>query len=194
MATLKYIREAKNSGLLSLGVSEGEESAHYTVGADIYAKIGSPKPGDELSFEDISVLALADEIIRAKKKALSLLAYADNNEKNLKIKLLRAGFGREIVDTVCREMVELGYINEKRQLERIILSEANIKLRGPMKIIPFLVSKGYSSQDVREVMRALVDSGEIDFQKNAKKLLEKKLLTEDFEEKKKILYKNGYKI
>ena len=195
MATLKYIREAKDSHLLLLGVAEEGESARYTVNSSAFAEIGSPAVGDELDFDQLSVIKSADQICRAKKKALSLLAYADNNERTLKIKLCRAGFSSEIASDVCSEMVSLGYINEKRQLERLVLNEANVKLRGPGRIIPALVSKGYSSADVREIMLNLVESGEIDFSKNARTLLSKRLTDEnDSDEKKKLLYKNGYKI
>ena len=64
-----------------------------------------------------------------------------------------------------------------------------------MKIFPALVGKGYSSDDVKRVMRALTDSGEIEFKENAKRLIEKRLPScDNGEEIKKLLYKNGYKI
>ena len=195
MAHLKFIREAKDSHLLLLGIAEEGESANYTVNAATYVEIGSPSVGEELDCSQMSAIRYTDQLIRCKKKALNILAYADNNRRNLAAKLVRAGFSREIVDTVCGEMIERGYVNEKRQLERIILDEANRKLRGPLKIIPHLVSKGYSSSEVREVLSELVESGEIDFKSNARALLVKKMPDgADEEEVKKILYKNGYKI
>ncbi len=195
MTTLKYIREIKDSRLLLLGLAEEGESARYTVNYATYEDIGSPRVGDSVDSVQLSAIKHNDEYIRAKKKALSLLAYADNNKKNLSTKLLRQGFGRECVMLVIEEMESLGYIDERRQLERIIISEANLKLRGPRKIIPTLVSKGYSSADVSAVMHALVDSGEIDFSDNARQLIAKKLPDgADSEEKKKLLYKNGFKI
>lgn len=195
MATLVLLREAKDSHLLLLGVVEEGESARYTVNASAFCDIGSPAIGDELDGEQMSVIRYTDEFIRAKKKALSILAYADNNRRTLALKLSRAGFCRDIVDTVCSEMVERGYINEQRQLERLVADEANRKLRGPLRIIPALVAKGYSSAEIKGVMEQLVESGEIDFARNERRLLEKKLPdSADEEEVKKILYKNGYKI
>ena len=193
MVILKYVREAKEKGLLSLAL-EGEESAHYTIDAATYVEIGSPESGSFIDTEMLSLIKSADQICRARRKALSLLAFADNNEKNLKMKLCRAGFDRKISDMVCTEMVELGYINEKRQLERLILSEANQKLRGPLRIIPALTAKGYSQSDIRAVMHDLMEAGEIDFRENAKRLIEKKLPDADAEEKRKLLYKNGYQL
>ena len=64
-----------------------------------------------------------------------------------------------------------------------------------MRIVPALATKGYSTSDVREVLSRLVESGEVDFKKNARLLVSKKL-PEDAgpEEIKKLLYKNGFKL
>ena len=193
MKTLRAIREIGDKGLLSLAIG-GEESANYTVNAALYAEIGSPRVGDILTDEQIYQMRELDEYFRAKKKALAILAYADNNRRNLAMKLSKAGFSRDLCDRVVTEMVELGYVDERRQIERLILVEANGKLRGPLRIIPALVNKGYSSSDVRAVMHALMESGEVDFRRNAKILLDKKLPEAEPEEKKKFLYKNGYKV
>ena len=193
MKTLRSIREIGDKGLLSLAIG-GEESINYTVCSRVYLEIGSPSVGDILTDEEIYRIREYDEYYRAKKKALAILAYADNNKRNLAMKLSKAGFGRDLTDRVVSEMVELGYIDERRQLERLITVEANGKLRGPLRVIPSLVNKGYSSSDVRAVMHTLVESGEVDFRKNAKALLDKKLPTADPEERKKFLYKNGYKV
>lgn len=195
MTTLKYIREIKDTSLLLLGIVGEGEFADYTVNSTLYAEIGSPSVGDTIDSSSLSAIKYADELYRAKKKALNILAYSDNNQKNLKAKLLRAGFSYEISDRVCEKMVSYGYINEKNQLERLILVEANEKLRGPLRIVPNLVNKGYSSSDVRTVLNRLVDEGEINFKENSRRLAEKKL-PDDFDEEdlKKLLYKNGFNV
>ena len=195
MATLKLIRESKDKGLLLLGLTEEGESANYTVGVTLYEEIGCPSVGDVLDEDSVSAIKYADTRLRAKKKALSILAYADNNQRTLYSKLIRAGFCRQVASDTVDEMVALGYVNEKRQLERLVLNEANVKLRGAGRIIPTLVNKGYSSSEVRDVLSGLVAEGEIDFTKNAHSLIEKKLGdSSDKEEIKKLLYKNGFKI
>jgi SOS response regulatory protein OraA/RecX len=193
MKTLKFVRDIKDTSLLSLGI-EGEESVNLTVNLGTFAEIGSPSVGDALDDGQMEILLAYDEYHRAMKKALNILAYRDNNRFSLKSKLIHAGFGREACERVTEEMVERGYINERDQLERIITVEANTKLRGPMKIIPTLVAKGYSSSDVRSVMTELTERGEVDFKANAKALLNKKLPDAEGEERKKFLYKHGYKI
>ena len=194
MSRLLYIRDAGNS-LLLLGIDEEGECVRYTVSRVLYSELGSPSRGEILGEEVMDAVRSYDERYRAKKKALSLLSYSDKNEATLRRRLTSDGFSREISEEVSREMVGLGYINEERQLERLILNEANVKLRGPMRIIPTLVGKGFSSENVRRIMLTLSESGEIDFKGNAKKLADKRLPgCEDSEEIKKLLYRNGYKI
>ena len=192
MATLKFVRQIKDTKLLLLGIVEEGESATYTVTLETYENIGSLSAGDFVDEATLESIKYTDEYIRAKKKALNILAFADNNRRQLTDKLRRAGFSKEIAEQVCEEMVSLGYINELRQLEIIVLNEANIKLRGPVKIMAALSTKGYSSRDIRTAISNLTDRGELDFKRNAELLLDKKMTSYDEDEKKKILYKNGY--
>ena len=192
MAVLEYIKELKEKNLLLLGISEEGESARYTVSRALYLDIGAPGRGDEIPHGFMEEISDFDEYFRAKKKALSLLSFADNNKRELKIKLLRAGFSKEIADRCVSEMLSLGYINEERQLLRLCLREAE-KLRGPRRITASLMAKGYSSVDIHRAIRELCDSGEVDFDKN-KALLISKSLSHDAEEDeiKKLLYKAGF--
>lgn len=195
MAKLFSIRSIKDKNLLLLGIIEEGESANYTVSLGVYGLIGSPLRGDAISDDALLKIKEYDEEYRAKKSALSLLSYADNNEKTLVNKLIRKGFSRDAATKAAEEMVNLGYIDERRQLSRLILVEANTAFRGPLKIVPKLLSKGYLKKDILSVMHALVESGEIDFSKNAHILVERRLDKDALpEEKKKLLYKNGYKI
>lgn len=193
MAKISYVKEIDKSGLLRLGIVRGEESFSYIADAKLYARLGKPDRGSEISDEMLCMLAESDNRIKAKRQALSILSFADNNEKGLFMKLRRRGFDSEVARQTVEEMVELGYINEQRQLERIIAVEANGKLRGPRKIISSLVAKGYPSELVKKVLRNLCDEGEIDFSENAERLIEKKLSDpENHEQRKALLFKNGF--
>ena len=195
MARLVYIKEIKSSKLLCLGINEAGECKRYTVTHRDYAELGSPLRESELSDSQTSAIRYSDTYVKAKKKALSYLSFADNSEKNLKIKLLRYGIPAEIAEEVSREMVSLGYIDESRQLERLVAYEANSALRGPNKIIPKLVSRGYSASEIRRVMRELSESGEIDFSRSARELIKKKLPDDaTADERRTLLMKNGYKV
>ena len=194
MAKIIYIKESKTKGYLVIGVKEGEEKTPLTVNAAAYAEVGSPVLGEELDPDTLEALTKENQRFLALRKALYLLSFSDNSERNLRYKLMRAGYPRDVVDYAIGEVVRLGYINEQRQLERLILTEANSKLYGPMKIISRLVGKGYSPSDVRAAIEALSDSGEVDFDLNRARLLEKLPDGYTDEDMYKLLYKYGYKI
>lgn len=192
MAVLEYIKELKEKNLLLLGISEEGESARYTVNRTLYGELGAPERGSEIASGAMEEIILFDELYRAKKKALSILAFADNNKKELRMKLLRAGFSKDAVDQCVADMTELGYINEQRQVMRLALREAE-KLRGPRRITAALSAKGYSSADIHRAIRELCDSGEVDFEAMKSRLVEARLGdSADEEEIKKLLYKAGF--
>ena len=90
-------------------------------------------------------------------------------------------------------MIGLGYINETRQLERLIENEANVKLLGRRKIFEKLISKGYKKGEIELVLEELISQGIVDFEKSGQKLIEKKIHAAASEEEiRSLLYKNGY--
>ena len=190
---LAYVKEIKNTHLLTLGIDGDGESVRFTVSASVYASLGRPAVGEELSEHVYAELSYADELYRAEKKALSLLSFADNNERTLLQKLLRAGFCRDVARSVCERMVMLGYVDEERQLERLILKAANEALLAERRICEKLRAKGYASSLVDRVMSRLVCSGEIDFSENKERLLSRLPDDATDEERIKLLYKHGYR-
>ncbi len=192
MAEVIYIRDTKEKNILILGLSEGEDKNRYTVSRALYAEIGMPTVGCELDSGALEEVRAFDERYRAKKKALSLLAIADNNKNGLFTKLRRAGYSREVCEETVAEMLSLGYINEESQLERLILSEAK-KYSGKKKILAKLAGKGYSQRDISRVIGRLEDSGELDFKTLGEELLNRHFPDgAEYEEKMKLLYKYGF--
>lgn len=193
--TVIYIREAKARGYLRIGLSD-EEKIEYTVSEADYRDADSPAVGDYLTRDALSLLKNADMRYKARMRALRILSLGDNSEKMLMLKLMRAGASHDIASEVVEEMVKLGYVNSQRQLERLIIYEVNEKLHGPRKLLPRLIAKGYSRDEVARVMNDLALDGEIDFEAAKMRLIEKHRLDieSDEEEIKKLLYKNGYSV
>ena len=180
-------------GYIAITVSEGGEKKTYTVRTGVYNDLGMPCRGEELSDDALDVLRAADEYYRAKRSALSILSYGDNNAKTLYTKLRSRSISDETANEVVCEMVSLGYINESRQLERLIVEDSNRKLLGPRKIVPRLLSRGYALADIKEAFEALTSSGEIDMNENKERLLEKYLGGDrDPEQVRRLLFKYGY--
>lgn len=191
-----YIRPAKSSGYLSVGImTDEEEKRAFVVSEEDYAEAGAPMTADELSPSAYTLIAASDERYRARMAALRILSYADNNERSLIRKLVGKGISYATAEDVAHEMVGRGYINEQKQLMRLVAYEANTALSGPRKIRAKLSLKGYKTADIECAMDELTSSGEVDFERSAAALREKKLTRGATEEEiKKLLYKYGYSI
>lgn len=189
------VRPGKSKGYITVVISSDGDRQSFNISECDYAEAGSPRPSDTVDSDMLSVLRRSDEEYRARLYALRILSYADNNERTLVRKLVSRGISSSLAAEVAREMVSRGYIDEKRQLERLILAEANRNLTGPRKIRLKLAAKGYSPEDIDGTIERLSESGEIDFERSSELLIEKKLTRGATDEEiKKLLYKNGYSI
>lgn len=190
--------------ILSVGAKEGktplvvitaltdEKRIKYIVTEGTYREIGCPLSGEEIDENSLYILASEDEKRRALLKSLNILSYADNNRRNLFSKLLRAGFSKDAIEYAVRECIALGYIDEARQAQRLILKHA-AELLGPHKIKAKLVARSYSPALISKTMHELEMLGEIDFKENKEKLISLKLDEgSSYEEKMKLLFKYGY--
>ena len=191
--TVIYIRMAKSKGYLRVGVASGDEKQDFCVSEAEYREAGSPTVSEELTRDAFNLLFLGNMRYKARIKAMRILSFGDNSERMLGRKLRSAGINADVTAEVVREMVECGYINSTRQLERLVSNEVQIHHTGPAKLIPKLIAKGYTKSDIERVINNLSERGIIDFDEAKARLIAKKL-TEDAsdDEIKKLLYKNGY--
>ena len=189
---VSFIRPSREKGALVIGLSAPDEK--FTVGHALYLEIGELHGGDVLSEETVSRIRDEDERRRAKRSAIAMLAYADNSCRRLYTKLCRKGFRPALATETVEMLVAEGLLVEARQLESAVLSLAEHKLYGPYRILSALAAKGYKSAEIREAIHAASENRDVDFSKNAKLLIEKKLGAEpSVEEKRKLLFTYGYK-
>lgn len=187
---LSFIREMQN-GRIRLGIESGDGVEKYTLSRAQHEAMGLIL-GMELSDDVYCEILRADGEHRCMQKALSLLSYGDNTASMLYMKLIRSGHPKDIASDCVKECVRLGYINEHRQLERLILNEANTALRGRLHIRAKLSKKGYKLSDIDLVTDELVERGEIDFKESLERLYLKKGAATD-EERRALAFKHGYR-
>lgn len=186
-----YIRDSRSKGYLRIGLSDGDGKAEYTVSESEYRELGSLLVGDDVS--DVESLKRCDMKYRASLYALRILSYGDNNVASLKRKLISRSISPDIAVEICEQMVGLGYINERAQLEKLIENEANQKLCGRRKIFQKLLAKGYKKKEIEQVLDDLISHGIVDFEQTSKRLIKKKFPCGASEEEiHALLYKNGY--
>ena len=186
---VKSIKSASVKGYLRLEIDTGEGSEWLLLSEGQYDALGRPSRFDEISDEDFRIARDGDEYNRAKRKALNILAFGDNSERELFAKLSRANISRRCTEIIIAEMKKLGYVDEERQLLRLVECEAKEKRNGPKKIMQRLAAKGYSVEKIKSALRRLEIERELDFDSIKKELVAG---ISDDEEKRKILYKRGF--
>ena len=163
----------------------------YEVSKEDYLSIGEPREGEEILDEEISVITRISDEKEAFDRALHIVAFGDNSYREMCEKLMQRGFSRSVCDTAIEKLKSLGYIDEDRQLRRLIEYTAKEKLIGIKKLVPLLVSKGYSSSDVVRIVGECEKDGNIDFNEIRKSLIDK-YSPGDEKEKRLLLYKHGF--
>ena len=187
--TVSFMRESARSGYTSLGVNVDGETKKYTVPS---ASVAHLVRGCQLSEEEYLAVVNSDAVRRAMDKATSLLAASDKSRATLRMRLMASGFSRDVAEGAVTECVRQGYLDEDRQLCRLVLREATVSLRGPKYIVRKLASRGYSVSDIRRVIDELTEDGEVDFRECFSRLAERRGITEP-EELRALAYKYGYR-
>ena len=165
----------------------------FTVSEDLYEKLGFPSLGATISESEYKSLLKNAKKGDAVNAAVNILSYGDNNCAALERKLRQKGFSREEAQAAVAKMLEKGYINEKDQVYRYVVTLANKKMFGPRKIYLYLTSKGYLKRDIEEAISKAQSEKEINFSKIKTSLI-LKFRPENEEEEKKLLYKYGFSV
>ena len=146
-------------------------------------------------FEDTDLI-----IEEAYQKALNLLDYAPQTEKNIFIKLTKKGYSKNIIKKVIKKLQENNLINDLEYAKIYADNLIKIKHTGPIKIIFKLKSKGIDNEQAIIITKDSVSAngGESEIlKKYIKKNIQsiKKLLEKNQIEKIKLkLYNSGFSV
>ena len=193
MAKVLFAKPIPSKKRIQLGILDEGEECTYTVSEATYIALGCPKKDAVVAVSDLGTIRFEDEAYRALRRAMGYLSLSDKSRFEIRMKLIRAGFCAEASDIAVERLLELGYLDEDRQLERAVEREANYKLRGKYYIKRKLSAKGYSHSAISRAIDRLTDNGEVDFKANFEILAEKKGAFSD-EERHALEYKFGYRI
>ena len=194
MPRILFVKSDKKHKRVEIGISDDERGVLcLCVKESTYSSLSSAEVGEEVDSSQLAELIAEDEIFRCFNRILRIIASSDKSRYELKCKLVQLGYSRASLDEALDLCEEYGYLDEPRQLERLIEREANQKLRGRYYIRRKLLAKGYQRQIVDRVTDELVDKGEIDFDANLELLAQKKFVTDE-DGISVLKYKYGYKI
>lgn len=83
------------------------------------------------------------QLIRAKKTAYNILAYADNTEATLRRKLAQRGYPDDIISAAVEEVRASGALNEERMLRSRLTYLVETKKYGKRRVILELRRMGF---------------------------------------------------
>lgn len=165
-----------------------------TVSADDFLKLGTVK--GYITDEEFKELQAADKSYAANRAAVRILSAGQCSKKKLYEKLRRRGFTHECAKNAAENAASRGYIDEQWQIESYIRELVEKRHIGRRKVVPMLLSKGYSGDKISAVLDEKYTDK--DFALFRQRFLEKKFgktmpdNREEAEEMKRALYKQGY--
>lgn len=107
----------------------------------------------------------------AMRTAGNILAYADNSEKMLRLKLAERKYTAQTIDRVIDALIDGGLLDERRFAENTARSLASGRLYGWARIRVRLLEKGYDGRVVSMLAAEGIEG--VDFDENCLKLLER---------------------
>ena len=118
-----------------------------------------------------------EELVRAKRRALYLLADMDRTEKELYDKLKKTGYSEETVNAAMEYVKSFGYIDDARYASRYIESFRDRKSR--VKMTYDMAAKGVDREVIENAFLEYSEYNETDL---IRRLAEKKLHGKDLKD------------
>ena len=174
-------------------LADGEKEK-LTVSVSDYAAYDLQK--GEIDETLFLALRRAASVYEAKRAALRILAAGQCSRKKLFEKLIRRGFVADAARAAADFAADGGYIDENWQIESYLRELVEKRCIGRRKVVPMLLSKGYSGENIRAVLEGKYTDA--DFARVKKAFLVKKFgktspeTREEALEMQKALYKQGF--
>ena len=156
----------------------------------LYLQAESPAEGDVLEGETLELLTSEEDARLAYTRAVKILAAGDNTRAALCRKLRERGFSKTTAEAAVNRLSEEGVLCEEELLSRQLEIYAKRKW-GPKKILPTLLGKGFSRDDIMTAIARARDEGVYD-PDAIKEALLAELPSTDAAARRAWLYKHGF--
>ena len=132
------------------------------------------EPGLSLDPDLYSQLEYASELFHCRRKALSLLARAEQCRQGLAAKLFKKGFSRKAVSASLDKLEAAGLLDDRRFAEAWVRSRLRGRPEGPSRLRAALMAKGISSATAGEAVASVFEEmGDEDAEETLRRALEK---------------------
>ncbi|MFZ1291412.1 MAG: regulatory protein RecX [Melioribacteraceae bacterium] len=112
--------------------------------------------GDDISEDEFSKIKLQTNIYQIKQSSFKYLALRNHSNYELKIKLLKKGFEKNLIENVLIDLTNSGFMNDQIFAENYFQSQLR-KKKGLLKIQAELIKKGIGREIIREVGKKFDD-------------------------------------
>jgi len=166
--TICNSEEKKGETILTVRIEQNDtepsrtDTRRFTLSVEQVNEIlhTSDLSGKRISILQFDALEEAEKQWEVNKKALDLLAYSDNTQKRLRLKLLGRGYSVERVDEAIDYLSAHGLINDAKLLEGAVLSLLDKKY-GETRIRQELLHLGFDRDTVDDGLDKIL--ADVDF-------------------------------
>ncbi|MGB7055901.1 MAG: regulatory protein RecX [bacterium] len=109
--------------------------------------------GDPIDEDIIQNVLLGQEKQRIRERALRILAYRKRSVEELKTRLMKIGFDKDLVREIIEEFVRDSVLNDDDFTEAFIADYTNLKPKGNIFISRELAKKGISKEAIQNALR-----------------------------------------
>lgn len=111
------------------------------------------KEDDEITENDIQQLLLHEEKEKIRNRAYRLLSYRDRSSREMRERLVRAGFDAPLVDDVVHGLLADDTLNDERFAQTFVHDYTRVKPKGNRFIFRELVKKGIAKETIENVLK-----------------------------------------
>jgi regulatory protein len=108
--------------------------------------------GDWLSDEEIAALKAADDLERAREKALSYLSYRPRSETELKRYLRDKDFSDQVIEDVIERLRRVELVDDREFARFWVENRTRFRQRGRRALVVELRQKGVARRDIDAVL------------------------------------------
>ena len=142
------------------------------------------KEDDQITEDEIQNLLLRDEKEKIRNRAYRLLSYRERSSREMRERLMHAGFDAHLVDDVVHGLIADDTLNDERFAQAFVQDYTRVKPKGNRFIFRELAKKGIAKETIENVLKTR-DEQELLRQFIQKKL--KQLDPKDFKDRQKLI-------
>ena len=115
------------------------------------------KVGQHLSDDDIATLQAADTLEKAQQRALNLISYRPRSEKEVRLRLKRAGVDEPEILIVIQKLKDAGLLNDEAFSQQWVESRLRASPRGKRMMRWELKQKGVGDKEIASALEGVDD-------------------------------------